>query len=818
MSASSVELIRAFDGLGVSNQAAFTQLIQGGRLRFSGASNDRCDLIDDLSARLICECISAHTPILIVWPDRADWRAPLAFAAAVVCDSVLHLESDSYHGRVLYVGADSAIKEQFASVKVGSMALQGVFAQEYSRGGAKLRKAGPESTLPVVTTIASPAQPDRIVSALQPRWIAVDCGAGATPAWLTELLASAKAHQIPVIGWTSKHLSGVVEQWRAQGGCVFQWPKRPGAAQRIDRFDLFDEQRQVTRIEPLVLSGAGPGAVSDHLAQAYLRLSRHARKSLGQLPRDALSVAWRYLRLLENIPVPFVYYEAECSKYWGMPPIERIRGTLERFVSALVGQGSLHSDLASATDRLEAAEALLRNEADPPVWIAAVNIAIEATQPTKLVFNNRAHRDMFRFALLSRYNISEEDLASLEVSLLALSDFDRAEDDATPSRIVLCGMPSKSAEWRFEALLEAPEIGVVVWPHLESAMKRRANDWERKLCGSYSGDSPLNFQPGNVLDGNQLLLVTESQSIPVAEMQSAACASGPMGLECLWKQPEAADAIKALFDIENEEDIANEDRAKPSDAERGFDTIESEWVEEALKVEFEDGSAILLPLDDQVNTISRSLDGIRVESRFSRSLRVGDEILLVHGDHRRGIYDLLVSRVHSHPKIAPWLMLVDRWHQDLRSAFSAEQRRSGMTFENALHAMQRRGSEITSPAAVRAWIFGLTLAPSDWQDIKRLGDQFNIEVAKQFAREIGNAASRLAGLHRSLSNRLNRWLESEEAGAAVLSGSHSVVDAELGLTIDDFKHSIVRGRIARLARLSGPFLRAHLGQLERSAA
>ena len=287
----------------------------------------------------------------------------------------------------------------------------------------------------------------------------------------------------------------------------------------------------------------------------------------------------------------------------------------------------------------------------------------------------------------------------------------------------------------------------------------------------------------------------------------------------LWKRPDAAEAIRALFasqDIEEDASEESEAIAQPVDqAETDGRSVEDEWIEEALRIVFDDGDQILLPLDDYVNVIARTAAGLKIEPRYSRSIRIGDEILLVHGEYRQGVYDLLVSRVHSHSTILPWLQLVDRWHQDLRRAFIDAKRRSGATFESVLNALRKQGSEITTSASVRGWVLGLTLAPSDWQDIRRLGEVLSIPVAKQYPREIGNAAGRLAGMHRSLSNRLNRWLESEEAGAAVLTRAQAVVDADLGLTIDDFKHSLVRGRVASVSQMHGPFLRSHIGHLRR---
>ncbi len=114
------ELQRAFDGLSVAKTPAFGQLVQAGRLRYGMTAEGACDLVDDCSSRLICESISARSSLLMVWPDGADRRAPLALAVGVVCDSVLRLKGDSSRGRILYVGQDASIREQFTSVRVGN--------------------------------------------------------------------------------------------------------------------------------------------------------------------------------------------------------------------------------------------------------------------------------------------------------------------------------------------------------------------------------------------------------------------------------------------------------------------------------------------------------------------------------------------------------------------------------------------------------------------------------------------------------------------------------------------------------------------------
>jgi hypothetical protein len=622
--------------------------------------------------------------------------------------------------------------------------------------------------------------------------------------------------RVPIIGWTSLHLSPVASLWRAKGGCVYRWPKVAQGNARIGSLDDLNRRVGTADLTPLILDGADAAGLSEHLVECYLRLVRHAGRTQGQLARDAISIAWRYLRLLESIPVPPDLYDAECVNYWGMPSLSRLKTTLERFIQALSGDQTLRTDLGVAYERLAAADRMLREQSDSPLWLAAANLAVETTTPSLFVFQSRAHRDLFRFALLSKFNISEQDLGELGVSLSALSDVARGNDVAVDGRVTLIGLPSRRSEWRMEAVLEYEEIRAVVWPHLEDTLRRRAGEWSAELCGGCDGPSPLILSPGSSGHTDRVR-VGKAQTVRLEEMRLKGPRAAASGI-ALWNRPDAAEAIRSLFAAPVDEDAGEESTPFSQPAEGAGSvtaTAEDEWLEEALKVKFDDGGQILLPLDDYVNVIGRTSGGVKVEPRFSRSLRVGDEVLLVHGEHRRGVYDLLVARVHSHSTIAPWLQLVDRWHQELRRAFIDAKRRSGATLESVLIALRTRGSTITTAASVRGWVLGFTLAPSDWQDIQRLGDVLNVPIAKQYPREIGNAAGRLAGLHRSLSNRLNRWLASEDAGAAMLSGAQAVIDADLGLTIDDFKHSLVRGRIASVSQVHGPFLRSHIGHLRR---
>jgi len=55
--------------------------------------------------------------------------------------------------------------------------------------------------------------------------------------------------------------------------------------------------------------------------------------------------------------------------------------------------------------------------------------------------------------------------------------------------------------------------------------------------------------------------------------------------------------------------------------------------------------------------------------------------------------------------------------------------------ESLLGLLRARGSTITTGASVRGWVTGITLAPSDSGDIRRLGELFGSHRHPVFARD-----------------------------------------------------------------------------------
>jgi len=437
---------------------------------------------------------------------------------------------------------------------------------------------------------------------------------------------------------------------------------------------------------------------------------------------------------------------------------------------------------------------------------------------------------------LTRFNISEDDLRDVGVRLAnisqgeepAPSDFDkkagdRAGDESGPPLLV--GMPSRFAEKYVDTLLDSGQLEVLLWPHHEPIFERRLRHLSSHLVMS------------SRLLGRFLPTIDQRDERPCGEgrverralklARSLEATAGALGDELrrkaevvsLWKRPDASETIAALFgsvaDVEDEESYAPPTVMDEAAAERESQgAADNTWVQEALEIHLEGGLSVLLPPDETVNVILRSPGGAQVEPRYVRSLRTGDEILFIQGQRRQSLYELLVSRVHRDPGIAQYLALVRRWQDDFVRAFTEAERQGKASPESLLQELQARGSRLTSPLTIRSWSRRLVLAPNDPEDLRRIAEVLSLGFVRSYYKQIDTAGKRLKGLHINLSARLNRWLASSGAGSVAVGATDEVIDAELGLTVEDFRHSLLRVRILNVREQRGLFYRPHMGRLE----
>jgi hypothetical protein len=133
--------------------------------------------------------------------------------------------------------------------------------------------------------------------------------------------------------------------------------------------------------------------------------------------------------------------------------------------------------------------------------------------------------------------------------------------------------------------------------------------------------------------------------------------------------------------------------------------------------------------------------------------------------------------------------------------------------------MKARGSTISDPQPLRNWLRSETLRPQDAEDLRRLADIFDLDFVREHYVRIHRAGTRLAGLHISLSHRLNKWLNHEGLEMATNASSQDdVIDEELGLTFQDFRDSLVILQVKAIRREKGLYDRNLIGRLERRSS
>jgi hypothetical protein len=321
------------------------------------------------------------------------------------------------------------------------------------------------------------------------------------------------------------------------------------------------------------------------------------------------------------------------------------------------------------------------------------------------------------------------------------------------------------------------------------------------------------------MSDSQLRLVVEEPTEVNVETttKTKSPATGP-----IWSPEDTVSEVARIF--QSEEESTGEEAVFIDQGEAGTataaETSEEIWCAEAVNVQFDQGWRAYFAQDDIINVVR---DGT-LDQRHVRSLRVGERVVLIHGQQRQSLYDLIISRVHKHPSIELHLAMIRRWQEDVRVAFGQWRAHTGGPNELEAHGardlngllrrMQARGSQLVSTLTLSFWLKGFVLCPLDPEDLRRVAEVLDMGFVRQHYTRIAQAANRLRGLHRGLSLKLNRWLQDHATGV-VHKSDDDVIDAELGLTFGDVRNSLLVLRVVRIETVTGPFLRSNLGRAEK---
>lgn len=844
-----------------TTDSLFQKLWTEKKLLFEG-QRGVADIVDECSARLVAAALKAHEPLFIVLPDFRPHRPALLFSTGLLrswFDS--RTRSAIQHSSIrpiLYFGSTVGIRDQLRKTTVAQlhMSLSEVFGQrDVSRGATGDRMAGSISdekrpNLPSVVTVYSPADPVAIIHAYRPSWIAVDCADAPSLIWLGSLLDEAIRSNIPIIMWGQNPLSECVTEFDNIRR-TFIWPLRtrlennePGTFK--DDAETLLEVHNPTSLMPVVIVSEGSRAFSNSIREASQTLG-HIKQTLpGQFTRDAIAVHWKYLRSLELLSVPIGYYETEAPRLWGLKSFGQFGSACEYFRRACETIDShLCRELEQIGSLLGEAKASLENNSCA-LWDALSNICIESSPDKEariILFTSVARKRLFVISLLARYNLAEEDLRELRTYVASLDeyrrwvnhrDFSHEQEvidglSMPPSNLmwhpVLAGLPSPAVTPKLLPIFLERNVDILLYPHQCSLFTRRQTEWDERLTVTSSRIEWNIARLGGLVKPDSVAYPHRIDLAEATEMNAETASkirvphAGP-----LWTPEDTVSEVSRLFQTEDE---STEGEGSLSDHAEGGALApagdpEDIWVRVAIKVQFERGWCAYFSPSDVINVIQeRSLD-----SRYVRSLKGGERVLLINGQARQSLYDLIISRVHRHPSIELHLAMIRRWQEDYRIAFhqwktqspEVDERREygARDLDGLLRRLRALGSHLISPATLYFWLNGLVLCPLDPEDLRRLAEVLKMKFVIQYYVRISKAAIRLRALHRSLSIRLNSWLE-DQASGEVHKRDDDMIDAELGLTFGDVRNSLLVLRIIGIQEVAGPFLRSVLGQAQKDS-
>jgi hypothetical protein len=816
------------------------QLISTGkiRLRFPGPN---LDSLDARAACLIGGALAKQVSLCLVLPDANPHRPAFLFAYALL-EAWARLRSAglTQQRTVLYCGVRPGIREQLSQVTISGLGvtLDGIFNQVHlSRGSGADHLTLGEHGLPRVVTAYGPTNAAELLERLDPAFVAIDLADAPKAAWLDELLASARRLKINVVGWSSNPLSEAVGKF-TQHSRLVKFPMSRSYGGYCDfgsdeKSECLFQPYMTTAVRPLVITDDFTREYDTNLTAAIGCLKALGNGSRGSLAQSAIQLHWRLLRAVENLSVPLSFYEAEATHIWGLRPLAELAETCHHFqasVRKIDSEASLQ--LEAATTHLEQVLSFLSHKT-PPLWSALTHLIHSEPrdgQARMIVFPSQARKELFSLALLSKLNVTADDLIPLRTWITTLPELqmfaenrDKLTSETSALSIprsldpvpTLVGLPTIGQTTRLLPFFFSEEAELLIHRYQRGWVRPSVRQWDDELSPNLDGI----LETVDLLSGRPRLpqvglqvphRISLAAPLAVRTDMKAAEDSSIDAKHALWDTPDLEREVGYLFEDDDEETVFSRDESEDQDGSESV--LEPLTVDKAYELTFSAGWRGTFASEQRVNFVAPNTR--KVEERYVRALRVGDAVLIIPSQPRQSLYALIISRVHQHPSIELHLALLRRWREDLQVGYQRWAKLHSDPIGSLLTELQRAGSLITSALALRFWLRGVTLCPGDAADVLRVAEILDLGFVQNHYRRISNAAARIRGLHRGLANRLNRWLNDQARGAGETHDAE-IIDPALGLTFGDLRSSLIVTEIVSIRELEGLFLRATLGHIER---
>lgn len=314
-----------------SQDTFFSEVWGKKRLWFEGGTV-HIDEIDLHSAQLACSAQSQQKSILIVLPDEASHRIPILFATVLLRQALDNVSSNRSPQNVVYFGLMASIRDHLSKTYCGEFCLKEIFDQTnlMRTFGSNLPRHDFQNLLPYIVFSNMPTNPEDIIDVYLPAWCFIDLGYGERLNWFPQCLAILKEKRVPVVACIQNPLSDAIQQCEQAGWQIFRWP-----------YLMHNKtHNEGLSIQPLVLQGETVESHSEQYQCIYESLYALSKKAKGKFASDSLQILRQYASNLEQLIVPYNFYEAESRRFWGIYSLSDSQQTAQRFVESLQSDNS----------------------------------------------------------------------------------------------------------------------------------------------------------------------------------------------------------------------------------------------------------------------------------------------------------------------------------------------------------------------------------------------------------------------------------------------------------------------------------------------
>lgn len=816
---------KALSAMPAGNEEFFKKLWKDGKIHYDHDSS-LIDDIDEISSKLSCSALDKRIYFLIVLPDLQIHRGAMIFCTILIKYAVKCILEQIPNKRILYFGTTLKFKYAIESTYVGNLPISNAFTYiqasgKYDKYNDNTKSIIPSEYLPEVICVYNPASPQQYINNYKPDLVVIDCGKEYEIEWIDDLLGYCKKKNIPVIGWSKNSFSKTIAAFESSDGSIFYYPKKEKDLDSADLPGLF-LNNALYEVSPVVLSGHQIDEIDQSLTSAKSILRELNSKQNGRLKQDALRLAWKYIRTLEGLAIPVNIYNAEAKSFWRTYPLNEYRKSLSSFIDQINKNDITFSGILEEFVNLIDTVIVKFEQTAPPFWTALSNFCMDRLPEGQLriiIFPTKSQKQLFSYTLLSRFNISEDELfTDSRIKLKTLKEFlslniEEAEQCSTyQTKPLFVGVPDLYNKGSFfEILPQNPDV--LIYPHQAGYLKSIIQEYNQlekehlkksmKTLKRLSGRQDEVNIPAKI-DRCNLSNVLQRIQIESKDVKSIENDESPSlvnvgnihsELAALLENNETNE-VDYLSDIDISDKKVTDERAI--------------FVENALEFILEDNHRLLAGPNDQLNIVKSG----KVESVYVKAITAGSKLLLIQNQPRQNLYDLIISRVHNHPSLEIHMAMLKKWKEEFHLGYLIwKEENANKGLDDFLKLLQQKGSSIVAPLTISNWLSGHTLRPQDELDMYRLGEVLRIKFIKDNYRRIYTAASRIVGIHISLSRKLNEWLNKKVFSSD--KDDMEIIDEEVGLTFGELKSSIKILRVENINIINQPLLATNLGRLEK---